>query len=85
MLENSRMPRRNDNYESVRGGTDDEVQAYVSLKKLSMRFDADPSSVRRWLREAGIEAIAFGNGPRSAIRYRTADVERWLATRPAVN
>lgn len=60
------------------------TQAMVSLKKLAKRFDADRSTVRRWLDEAGVEAIAMGNGPRSAIRYRLADVEQWLRERPAV-
>ena len=60
------------------------THAMVSLKKLAKRFDADRSTVRRWLDEAGVEAIAMGNGPRSAIRYRLADVEQWLKKRPTV-
>jgi len=57
---------------------------YTSLKDLSVRLSADRSTVRRWLKDAGVEAFAMGNGPRSAIRYRLSDVERWLSGRPTV-
>lgn len=62
----------------------DETCGYVSLGTLAKRFDADPSSVRRWLRDAGVEAVAFSDGPRSAIRFRETEVEAWLAGRPKV-
>ena len=47
-------------------------------------LDAGRSSVRRWLKDAGIQPIAMGDGPKSAIRYRWQDVEAWLASRNAV-
>ena len=56
----------------------------VSLKTLSHMLDAGRSSVRRWLKDAGIQPIAMGDGPKSAIRYRWQDVEAWLASRDAV-
>jgi hypothetical protein len=50
----------------------------VSLKTLSNMLDAHRSSVRRWLKEAGIKPIAIGHGRNSAIRYRWRDVNEWL-------
>lgn len=50
----------------------------VSLKTLAQRLDAHRSSVRRWLRRAGIKPIAIGQGPNCAIRYRWEDVKTWL-------
>lgn len=51
----------------------------VSLGTLARQLDAHRSSVRRWLREAGINPIAMGNGQNGAIRYRWSDVKAWLA------
>jgi hypothetical protein len=50
----------------------------VSLKTLSNMLDAHRSSVRRWLKEAGIKPIAIGHGRNGAIRYRWRDVYSWL-------
>lgn len=50
----------------------------ISLKTLSVLLDAHRSSVRRWLRDAGINPIAFGRGCNGAIRYRWRDIEAWL-------
>jgi hypothetical protein len=50
----------------------------VSLKTLSNMLDAHRSSVRRWLKEAGIKPIALGQGRNGAIRYRWRDVNEWL-------
>ena len=50
----------------------------VSLKTLSDMLDAHRSSVRRWLRDAGIKPIAIGHGRNGAIRYRWRDVNEWL-------
>ncbi len=50
----------------------------ISLKTLAILMDAHRSSVRRWLREAGIRPIALGRGRNGAIRYRWRDVEAWL-------
>ena len=55
-----------------------EPRLAVSLKTLACLLDAHRSSVRRWLREAGIDPIAIGRGPKGAIRYRWCDVEAWL-------
>lgn len=50
----------------------------VSLKTLAQQLDASASSVRRWLKEAGIRPVAIGSGPKGAIRYRWRDIEGWL-------
>jgi hypothetical protein len=50
----------------------------VSLKTLSGLLDAHRSSVRRWLKEAGIKPLAIGRGKNGAIRYRWTDIESWL-------
>ena len=50
----------------------------VSLKTLAEQLDAHRSTVRRWLREAGVRPIAIGRGVNGAIRYRWADVQAWL-------
>ncbi len=50
----------------------------VSLKTLSFSLDAHRSSVRRWLKEAGIKPIAIGKGKNGAIRYKWKDIEEWL-------
>jgi len=52
----------------------------VSLHTLADMLDTGRSSVRRWLRDAGVQPIAMSDGPRSAIRYRWRDVEAWLAS-----
>lgn len=57
----------------------------VSLKTLAVRLDAHRSSVRRWLREAGIQPIAISDQKNGAIRYRWSDIEAWLASREYVD
>ena len=57
----------------------------ISLKTLATRLDAHRSSVRRWLREAGIQPIAVSDQKNGAIRYRWSDVEAWLASREYVD
>ena len=64
---------------------DDVTPLTISLKTLALRLDAHRTSVRRWLREAGIRPIAMCDAQNSAIRYRWADIERWLAKRDAVD
>ena len=66
--------------------TDDvgQVRLTVSLKTLATLLDAHRSSVRRWLREAGIHPIVLGQGRNGAIRYRWREVEAWLASRASV-
>ncbi len=67
---NSKKKSKSDN-------TDNE-QTVVSLKTLSDMLDAHRSSVRRWLKEAGIRPIVLGRGRNGAIRYRWSDIQDWL-------
>ena len=53
----------------------------VSLKTLAQMLDAHRSSVRRWLRQAGIRPIALGRGRNGAIRYKWCDVQDWVDSR----
>jgi len=57
----------------------------ISLQTLAVRLDAHRSSLRRWLREAGIQPIAINDQKNGAIRYRWADIEAWLASREYVD
>jgi hypothetical protein len=57
----------------------------VSLKTLARRLEAHRSSVRRWLRQAGIQPLSVGTGRNGAIRYLWSDVEAWLASREYVD
>jgi predicted site-specific integrase-resolvase len=57
----------------------------VSLKSLSQMLDAHRSSVRRWLKEAGIRPIVLGKGRNGAIRYRWQDIQDWLGSLEAVD
>jgi hypothetical protein len=50
----------------------------ISLQTLARRLDAHRSTVRRWLRDAGVHPVAVGQGRNGAIRYRWRDVESWL-------
>jgi len=54
----------------------------VSLKTLSEMMDSHRSTVRRWLKEAGIHPVAVGG--KSAIRYRWNEVEAWIQSLPEV-
>lgn len=60
------------------------VPRMVSLKTLARRLDCHPTSVRRWLTEAGIQPRAFGSGPKGGIRYALNEVEEWLSNRALV-
>ncbi|MEI8194496.1 MAG: helix-turn-helix domain-containing protein [Phycisphaerae bacterium] len=62
----------------------DQIPLAVSLKTLARRLDAHRSSVRRWLREAGIHPVVLGRGRNGAIRYRWEEVRTWLQTREYV-
>lgn len=53
----------------------------VSLKTLANMLDAHRSSVRRWLKEAGIRPIVLGRGRNGAIRYRLREIQDWLETK----
>ena len=61
-----------------------QLPPYVSLKRLAAMLDSHRSSVRRWLDEAGIQPVAFGSGPKGAIRYRGAEITAWLESRKDV-
>ena len=52
----------------------------VSLKTLSQMLDAHRSSVRRWLKSAGIRPLCIGRGKKGAVRYRWDEVQKWLDT-----
>jgi len=56
----------------------------VSLRTLADMLDAGRSSVRRWLKAAGIQPIAMNDGPKGALRYRWTDIEAWLESRESV-
>ena len=56
----------------------------VSLRTLAGMLDAGRSSVRRWLKAAGIQPIAMNDGPKGALRYRWTDIEAWLESRESV-
>lgn len=58
--------------------------ALVSLRTIAATTDAHRSTVRRWLREAGIQPVTMGGGAKSAIRYRRKEVEEWLASRAII-
>ena len=60
-------------------------QLVVSLRTLGCMLDAHRSSVRRWLREAGIKPGAIGRGRNGAIRYHWRDVKEWLGSRKSVD
>ena len=55
-----------------------DVRLVVSLNTLANMLDAHRSSVRRWLREAGIRPIVLGHGKNGAIRYKWCDIQDWL-------
>jgi len=57
----------------------------ITLKALADMMDAHPSSVRRWLREAGIQPVALGRSANGAIRYRWDEADAWLKNLPKVS
>ncbi len=85
------MPNKSNNpsrRQSPQNGADawtppEEFRA-VSLKAIADLLDTTRSSVRRWLREAGIQPISLGRGVKGAIRYRWTEVEAWLKSRQYV-
>ena len=66
--------------ERALGDTQGDTPLTISLQTLAGRLDAHRSTVRRWLREAGVQPLAVGRGANGAIRYRWRDVESWLAS-----
>jgi len=63
------------------GDHPEDEQLVVSLGTLADMLDAHRSSVRRWLREAGIRPIVLGRGRNGAIRYRWWEINEWLKSR----
>jgi hypothetical protein len=61
-----------------------DITRFLSLRTISRRVDADASSVRRWLAEAGVPAVVMGKGRHAAIRFRLEDVETWLKSRERI-
>ena len=57
----------------------------VSLKTVAAMVDAHRTTVRRWLHEDGIQPLAVGRGRNGSIRYRWAEIEAWLTSRPVVD
>lgn len=57
---------------------DENKRLAISLNTLAHMLDAHRSSVRRWLREAGIRPIVLGRGKNGAIRYKWCDIQDWL-------
>jgi predicted DNA-binding transcriptional regulator AlpA len=55
--------------------------SFVSLFQIAERVVASRKSIRRWLKDAGIAASHFGSGRNGTIRYPTAEVEAWIASR----
>jgi hypothetical protein len=50
----------------------------VNLQTLARLTDAHATTVRRWLRESGIQPVVIGRGRTGAIRYRWRDIENWF-------
>jgi len=61
------------------------IETLVSLRQLERQLAADRSTIRRWLRDAGISVVVVGRGRNAAIRYRESDVQRWLGARKEVS
>lgn len=56
------------------------ARCLVSLQTLAGLTDAHATTVRRWLRDAGIQPVVVGRGRSGAIRYRWRDIHDWLET-----
>lgn len=56
----------------------------MSLKTLAGQLDADRSTVRRWLRDAGISPVVVGRGRNAAIRFDAHAVRAWLQSRQRI-
>lgn len=56
----------------------------IALKTLAQQLDADPSTVRRWLRASGIRPVVMSDGPKPAIRFKAAEIDAWLAARESI-
>ena len=67
-----------DSKEKISPNKGENERLVVSLRTLADMLDAHRSSVRRWLREAGIRPIVLGRGKNGAIRYKWCDIQDWL-------
>jgi len=52
---------------------------FVSARRLALEWDTTPGTVRRLLREAGVEAYRMSSRRGGLVRYRRSDVETFLA------
>jgi hypothetical protein len=64
---------------------DDLAPAFYSLKNLKTMLQADPRSIRRWLKDGGVTPVVLGAGRHAALRYARAEVDAWLASRPRIS
>ncbi|MEX2216529.1 MAG: hypothetical protein WD768_20620 [Phycisphaeraceae bacterium] len=60
------------------------ARQFVALKTLAQQLDADPSSVRRWLRASEIQPVVLSDGPRPAIRFKVDEINAWLSARESI-
>jgi hypothetical protein len=63
--------------ENIKTNTETQRLA-VSLKSLAAMLDAHRTSVRRWLKQAGIQPVSIGRGKNGAIRYKWNEIKSWL-------
>jgi hypothetical protein len=61
------------------GGTADD--ALMTTEQLARMLGVDPSSVRRWRTSTPIQGLPFIRMSDRVVKYRRADVERWLDNR----
>jgi predicted DNA-binding transcriptional regulator AlpA len=61
------------------GGTADD--ALMTTEQLARLLGVDPSSVRRWRTSTPIQGPPFIRMSDRVVKYRRADVERWLDNR----
>lgn len=66
-------------------GVSKPLPKFVSLKTISKTLDVHRTTVRRWLADAGIRPVAFGDGVNGAIRYEWTEVTQWIASREKVS
>lgn len=57
---------------------------FVSLKTIAKTLDVHRTTVRRWLKDAGIQPIGFGDGMRGAIRYESTEIAAWIQSKERV-
>ena len=60
------------------GAADD---ALMTTEQLARKLGVDPSSVRRWRTSTPVQGPPFIRMSDRVVKYRRADVERWLNSR----